>query len=174
MLEVIQTKNSLAKIQKITIEFHHELNDVNFQFIGVDPGTVNYGLTVLDVPTAKYIVYQASIYQIKFNERKKNPLDRVHSLYSVLEEIEISKYPKSVIIEGASYGDKYRQAELAEIRMGTALWFDAKGSVCHVVSPNSIRSHVFGSAKIKAHEYWKELEKYPDAAASLSCALCPV
>jgi len=167
-------KKSLARIQKITIEFCHELDEIEFQFIGVDPGTVNFGLAVLDVPTAKNIVYQANIYQIKFNERKKDPLDRVRDLYSILAEINISKYPKSVIIEGAAYNDKYRQAELAEIRMGTALWFDAKGSVCHTVAPNSIRSHVFGNSKIKAHEFWVELEKYPDAAAALSCALCPV
>jgi Holliday junction resolvasome RuvABC endonuclease subunit len=161
-------------MQTLTIEFDKPIQDVKWQFIGIDPGTVNLGVARLDVPTVKNEVYYANLYQIKLIERGKTVLERINSVLEVLEYIGFPEFNKSVVIEGSAYGEQFRQVELAEIRAGMILWFDSRNAACQIIAPNSIRKHVFGSAKVHADEYWECLAKYPDAAAALSCALCPL
>jgi Holliday junction resolvasome RuvABC endonuclease subunit len=148
------------------------IKKLEVMLIGIDPGTVNLGIAVLDVPTISGDVYQARLYQIKFAKRAINTLGRLKAVQEVLDTLYIPKFRKSVIVEGASYGDKYRQVEMEDVRASALLWFDNHNSICQVIAPNTIRKNAFGSAKVKAHEYWKELELYPDAAAALSCAVC--
>jgi hypothetical protein len=139
--------------------------------IGVDPGTVNLGIAVLDIPNGINLVYEAQLYQVRFAQRAINTLGRIKAVQEILDQIRIPKFQKSVIIEGASYGDKYRQVEMEDVRASAVIWFDKHNACCQVIAPNTIRKNAFGSAKIVAHEYWKELSKYPDAAAALSCAI---
>lgn len=142
--------------------------------VGIDPGTVNLGIAILDIPTIDNFVYQAQLHQIRFAQRAIDAMGRLKAVQEMLNYLNIPKFKKSVYIEGASYADKYRQVEMEDVRAASLLWFDQHNSCCDVVAPNTIRKNVFGNAKIKAHEYWKELSKYPDAAAALSCALSNV
>jgi len=73
------------------------------------------------------------------------------------------------VIEGASFGARYRQVELAEQRAVIALWFHEQGIEIKVKPPQSVRLQAFGSAKIKAKELWPDLP--PNAVAALGCVL---
>jgi len=138
--------------------------------IGFDPGTVNMGIA--EITSQKY----ANLYQI-WRKRDENQVKRITDLHTVITECIGSSalyYYKTVkvVIEGASFGNRYRQTELGEIRASAVLWFTGNLSYAQVeiVPPTSIRKEVFGSGKSKAHEQWTELEKFQDAAAALSCA----
>jgi hypothetical protein len=124
---------------------------------------------------------KAVLWQITM-ERSDNALFRIMMVSTVLRQIfgKPNADPKQiVIIEGASFGNNFRQAELAEQRTAMALWFIPMtyyGSrQIKFVPPTTIRKVVFGSGKIKAHEAW-QLEGIPkskqpnDALAALSCA----
>ena len=139
--------------------------------LGIDPGTVNLGIAVLDIPTNGN-VYEAVLYQMKFAQRAIDVLGRIKAVQEALDQLCLSKFQKTVVIEGASYGDKYRQVEMEDVRAACVMWFDRHHATSQVISPMTIRKNAFGSAKIVAHEYWKELAKFPDAAAALSCAVC--
>ena len=134
--------------------------------LGCDPGSVNLGLALIH----QYLSPYAELYQIK-TTRLPDAVDRIRNIQYILSDCILSfSFKPLAIIEGASFGDRYRQVELAEIRASMALWCLDKGMEVSIVPPQTIRKQVFGSAKIKAHEQWKELEKYKDAAAALSCA----
>ena len=134
--------------------------------LGIDPGSVNLGLAVIH----QYMFPHAELYQIK-TTRLDDAVDRIRNIQYILSDlINLFSFKPLAVIEGASFGNRYRQVELAEIRASMALWCLDKGMEVFIIPPQSIRKRVFGSAKIKAHEQWKELEKFPDAAAALSCA----
>jgi len=165
-------KSSLAQKTSLKISFWNPITKVDAMMVGIDPGTVNLGVAILGIPTIKGDVYQAQLYQVKFAKRAIDVMGRLKAVQELLDNLGLPKFKKSVIIEGASYGDKYRQVEMEDVRAASLLWFDAHNSVCQVIAPNTIRKNAFGSAKIKAHEYWEELKNCPDAAAALSCAVC--
>lgn len=131
--------------------------------VGVDPGTVNLGISVFLPKIA------IELFQIKV-ERDDNPVERIRNTYKILSEVVNSvTYNGRICIEGASFADKYRQTELAEVRTACVFWGDHYNFTSQIVPPNVIRKKVFGSAKIKAHDYWTNLP--PDCAAALSCAI---
>lgn len=89
----------------------------------------------------------------------------------------INTYPpytfskKGVCIEGASFGDVYRQVELAEIRASAVLWSIEKfyPEDVFLVPPSKIRKKVFGNGSIIGKDVWKK-QLSPDAADALACA----
>jgi len=75
--------------------------------------------------------------------------------------------PNSIaIIEGASYGARYRQVELAEVRAAMVLWFHNYGIKPYIVPPATIRKQVFGHGRTK--NPWANLPD--DVSAALGCA----
>lgn len=166
-MEIQQTINPRVKqIRSWTIEAPHPgLYDA----FGFDPGTTNLG-----------IAYQcgswADLFQITI-ERSKDPIERMDDVgfllwYLCVPNIE-KKSRVQVVIEGAGYeSSRYRQVELAEVRTTIALWFRTrKAKSILLPAPNTLRKVVFGSGKIKAHEYWDNSEIPNDALTALSC-LC--
>ena len=170
-MEVSKSKTSLAQLTSLRISFDFPIIS-EFMMIGIDPGTVNLGIAVLDVPNGTHLVYEANLYQVKFAQRAIDVLGRIKAIQEALDQLCLSKWQKTVVIEGASYGDKFRQVEMEDVRAACVMWFDKHHATSHVVAPNTIRKNAFGNAKIKADEYWECLELYPDAAAALSCAIC--
>jgi len=135
----------------------------NGQHFGVDPGTVNVGFAELG--RGMYI----NAFQVKLI-RKDNPADRILDFYKLMSEC-FHNYamPNFAVIEGASFGDKYRQAELAEIRASATFWFNHYGvNIIKFLQPQTVRKLVFGNGRTKAHMVWTELPF--DAAAAISCA----
>ena len=131
-------------------------------FIGVDPGTVHLGICVLWET-------QVTLYQVTIT-RNDDPIQRIQDAQKVMTDcVHAYPYLATVCIEGASFGDKYRQVELAEQRASIALWGLHRNFEVKIVPPNTIRKKVFGNAKVKAHEVWDNLPQ--DCAAALSCAL---
>jgi Holliday junction resolvasome RuvABC endonuclease subunit len=137
--------------------------DSDCRIVGIDPGTVNIGIADYRPDFGCYV------YQIK-TTRDDDPVNRIKRIGKILTEILFNPltYTNNImIIEGSSFGARFRQVELGEMRAATMMWgvkynFDP----IKVVAPNSIRKQVFGSGKIKAHEVWEGLPN--DALAALS------
>lgn len=147
------------------------------EWISADPGTTNMGLARL------YSIDErdcATLWQIKI-AREDNMLDRLTTANWIVQtcfNLPSHSYRMEcpiLVIEGASYGNNFRQVELAEQRAAIALWGFNKLQTIMVIPPLTIRETVFGFGKIKAHEAW-QLEGIPkskqpnDALAALSCA----
>lgn len=133
--------------------------------IGIDPGA-NFGITILGegmqpevlngtMPKGEHYEYGIRAYQMG------------QELYRVYHQP--SKGPKISIIEGASYGDRFGQVGLAEIRFGFYLGLYTAGADVTIVAPTSIRKAVFGSGKTQAMDVWACLNH--NGADSLAIAL---
>jgi len=129
---------------------------------GIDPGTVNLGVAYVH-PTPNVAVM---LYQIKL-ERADTMIGRILSVQNALTQCKLLLQPSAkAIIEGASFGNKFRQVEMAEVRAGIGMWFYRSKIEVQVVPPLTIRKQVFGSAKIK--NPWEDLPD--DVAAAMGCA----
>jgi hypothetical protein len=136
--------------------------------IGVDPGTVNMGIAI----SFHNVVILAQV----FFEREKDAVVRMVAVQDCVKRVLnyiLFEYPCTLsiaTIEGASYGDRYRQVEMAENRIAIAQGLLNAGlDEVKIIPPLSIRKKVFGSAKLKAHDVWDNTEIPNDALAALSC-----
>lgn len=128
---------------------------------GVDPGTTKMGLAYI----WRNICH---VYEIGIT-RSPNAVIRILLVHEILDKcFAMLDYAPLMTIEGSSYGNAYRQVELAEVRSSAVLWAIKYGVKPTLVPPLSIRKKVFGSAKLTAEFGWKELP--PDAASALACA----
>jgi len=161
--EIIQkTKTKLVtKIDyKLPMDF-----PIQNMCMGIDPGTVNFGLAVIH----QYMYPYATLFQIKL-ERIPDAVNRIRNIQYVLSDcVNTFSYKPLAVIEGASFGG-YRQVELAEIRASCVLWCLKHGMDVSIVPPRTIRKKVFDNGKRLAHEEWTDLEPDKDAADALSCA----
>jgi Holliday junction resolvasome RuvABC endonuclease subunit len=164
-----EIENPLAKVTKLNLFVPDDFKVSYGLYIGIDPGTVNMGVAYID---NTYFNANMMMYQIHL-KRNADPVQRIINIRWLLTELGIINNVKTdVVIEGASYGDRFRQVELAEIRAAAVWWAHTSGAnSITIASPSSIRKDVFGDGRKKAHEYWSELKEYPDALAALSCAL---
>lgn len=132
---------------------------------GVDPGTTKLGLAFLWRTVCH-------VYEVKII-RNDDAVERILLMQTILSKcFSMFDYAPIMTIEGSSFNG-FRQTELAEIRASTVLWAINHQVVPHIVPPLKIRKQVFGNGATKADEFWKELEKYPDAASALACAYYP-
>lgn len=74
-----------------------------------------------------------------------------------------------VIIEGASYNERFGQVGLAEVRFGAYLGMVHAGLKAEILPPATIRKIAFGSGKTMGWELFPTLNH--NAADSLGCAL---
>ena len=161
MMNCKQPDNPIYKIIQIKIEPPFPDKQSEHVRFGIDPGTTKMGLAYI----WKNFGY---IYEVKI-VRDKNPVNRILTTWDILSDcFRMFDYAPLMTIEGSSFGDTYRQVELAEVRASAVLWAINHGIVPQIVPPQSIRKNVFGSAKIKAEVLWKEYP--PDAASALACA----
>ena len=133
--------------------------------IGIDPGQVNMGLTVLRGRGAWS-------YQIKLPSTL-DPVERVteciHVVTYLLERENITGCRRACV-EYAAFAALYGQVALAENRTSAVVaLLKANTLQIDIPSPGTIRKEVFGTAKEKAEELWPFIPK--DAASSLGCAL---
>ena len=147
------------------------------RYVGIDPGTTHLGLAELYSVDNKDKV---TLWQITIS-RQEDAIKRMRLHHFIMGKcLYIPSHmignasDTNCVVEGASFGNTFRQVELAEQRIILAWWmFDS--SPTHIVPPTTIRKAVFGSGKIKAHEAWQlagiPKNKQPnDALAALSCA----
>jgi Holliday junction resolvasome RuvABC endonuclease subunit len=129
---------------------------------GVDPGTTHLGL-------AQLWQDRIFLFEVEMN-RKDNAPDRLRDIWSALTRCySFMEAKNKIIIEGASYADRYRQVELAEVRATAIIWGIQNRMFVEVVAPNTIRKKVFGNGKIKGRDIWTSIP--PDCADALGCAL---
>lgn len=125
--------------------------------VGIDPGTVNLGIAV-STTGRNVILYQFKLLRMEFCERLSMAQK---ALAFALDTLPV----QSCLIEGASFGDKYRQVELAEQRAALALYCIAHNIPVRLMPPPSIRKAFFGSAKVKMQVTYPDLP--PDCAVAL-------
>jgi len=128
---------------------------------GYDPGTTKMGVTWLW--HGKLLVYEVSII------RSPDPVVRIINTHHILDVcVKMFDFAPILIIEGSSFGNNFRQVELAEVRASAVLWALHYNITPKIIPPTTIRKVVFGNGKTKAEEVWSELP--PNAASSLACA----
>src|ERR1035437_5876149 len=142
------------------------------QVIGIDPGNKNMGLCVL-----RNTHLNIQCYEICFPSERM-AVSRVVQIRLAMMTIFAEQDVKDdvntlVCIEGSSFGSRYRNTELAEARITAAVYcldnLQLTQNQFEFISPLKVRKLVFGSAKIRAEDTWKDMK--PDAASSLAVAI---
>lgn len=141
-----------------------EMNKDGF-YLGFDPGTKNLSIAYL----YKQRELQGShLFQIEL-ERSDDPVTRTIGIHDLLNDcIGWTYYPMYACIEGASFGDRYRQVELAEVRASAVVWCYQKEFTVKVIPPLVIRKKLFGNGMVKPQDVWTNVP--PDCANALACA----
>ena len=129
--------------------------------IGIDPGK-NFG--------AGIIINNNIIIRNGVLDDKKYPLRDIAFYY--MQELCKEFEPDVVVIEGASYGDRFGQVKLAEVRCGFALGASEKGFPVIIIAPKTPRKTVFGSGDKGAMDVWPTINH--NAADALCLALYPL
>ena len=134
-------------------------------FLGYDPGTKHSAIALIN---SHITLTQVTLFQIDL-ERSDDPVARTIGVYELFNRcIQWLYSPMYACLEGASYGDRYRQVELAEVRAMAMLWCHQHNYETKVVSPLKIRKAVFGNGRVKAQDVWANIPQ--DAANALACA----
>ena len=164
--KTIITKNKLFEnLDKTNIK----LLDTPYKdqiFFGADPGTKNLGIAAI-YPNTSEKTMEANLYKIVL-DRNDDAVERILNVQKVLSTLSIwCRWKNPAVIEGASFGNHYRQVELAEQRASIVLWCNIRGLKVKIVPPKTIRKHAFGDGNMK--NPWDNLKD--DVAAALGCAL---
>ncbi len=135
--------------------------------IGVDPGR-NWGLSLI-LQTFRYpITYDLYVYWGTL------PKEEVTHKYfdSVQKFINLWLPPntdiKVVCVEGASYGERFGQVMLEDVRLGFVKAFENMGMKVTLVPPLTARKAVFGNGKIKASSIWLDINRNAADAAAIA------
>jgi Holliday junction resolvasome RuvABC endonuclease subunit len=151
----------IAKIWRAKIEPPFPLASFNMIY-GFDPGTVNLGIAFSDPHLSMLQIMEITMV------RDDDAVQRILNVQRILSHCcTIFSYRGLATIEGAAFGNNFRQVELAEQRASIVLWCNAHGIAPKIVAPSSIRKKVLGGGKIKAEKYWENIP--PNAASALAC-----
>jgi len=127
--------------------------------IGIDPGK-NFGVSLLrhDFSMIMNGVLDDSVYTLR------------EMAFWMAQSLVQSTSPSLTvsIVEGASYGDRFGQVKLAEIRCGFELGFSELGLPVVIVAPKTPRKTVFGNGDIVAMDVWSQINHNASDALCLS------
>ena|SRR3990167_1754947 len=176
--EAYSTINMMWKVTTYHCYMANIQKKCTLQF-GIDPGTVNLGIARL---------YRSALclYEIEIAKREANSIQRIINANILLSYAlsSLTGIQANYVIEGASYGDRFRQVELAEMRATIAYWIINALDIHNVedvllnpnqiqiVPPKKIRKAVFQDGNTKASDIWTNIPK--NAADALACALYPM
>jgi len=135
------------------------------QVIGIDPG-VNFGFVVIDKEDV-YVYYGKANTRPK-NERVEYSLD-VKNLTEYIINILHGFYQRTCVVEGAAYGKRFGQVQLAEVRNGFFLGCRKYSNNVYVSPPATIRKVAFGGGNIHGPELFPTLNH--NAADAIGVAL---
>jgi hypothetical protein len=168
-----QTVKLAKKSVKISNPFTRSLRVVHgtipqalpFPAWGLDPG-VNFGLTVIEGD--KVFVFNGSLNQ------DEQPGRRGLIAYRFIQMMtqSLNYIGAKMVIEGASYGDRFGQVLLSELRTGFYLGVTTPPVLMpqvEIKAPKSIRKAVFGDGTIRAPDEFPTLNR--NAADSLAMAI---
>lgn len=132
--------------------------------IGIDPGTVHLGVA--------YCAEQSYLYEVTLR-RQEEPYQRIKDIQNIIGMLQMDDWvigPETIlVIEGASFADRYRQTELAEVRTAVATWLGRLVGQVSFVPPTTVMKKVFGKGNLSAWKVWTNLP--PNAASALACAV---
>lgn len=161
ILQTMRFDHKLYTVDDVRIEPPFPNNVSEHCRFGIDPGTTKMGLAYL----WRTICH---VYEVKII-RSPDAVARMLLTQDILSEcFRMFDYAPLMTIEGSSFGNNYRQTELAEVRTAAVLWAINHAITPIVIPPLKIRKNVFGNGKMKAEDVWTELP--PDAASALACA----
>lgn len=137
---------------------------------------INSRLRVMGIDPGKYfgiaIVGGGGTGQVKWGKMDDSQIPLREVAYHLIQsQIEIY-HPDVVILEGASYGDRFGQVKLAEVRCGFALGVTERGIPIQILAPKTPRKTVFGHGDIGAWDVWVRLDH--NGADALCLALYPI
>ena len=142
-----------------------ELPGNKLNVVGIDPG-VNFGFCVIHGK-------RVHIYHGKLNTRPKTE----RSLYSVDAEKltewlllgRVDGYDM-ILVEGAAYGKKFGQVQLAEVRTGYLHGALGYSDDVSIIPPSTARKEGLGHGNAKASELWPTLNHNACDAVAIAMA----
>lgn len=138
--------------------------------IGVDPGR-NWGIAFVvpnNLDPSMDAGYRLSCYWGKV-PKEDNTQDYFHKIRDFVMAWMPKNCPaKIVMIEGASYGDKFGQATLEQCRLGFYEAFREMGCDVKYVSPLTPRKNVFGNGRVSAKTTFLDLDHNAADAACIA------
>lgn len=138
-------------------------NDISV--VGIDPG-VNFGISVI-IKEDVYIYNGKVDTRIK-SERAWYSKDVFEFILNLLKVVHPMR-DFTAVIEGAAYGKKFGQVQLAEVRNGFFLGCTFFTDSVYVVPPSTIRKMAFGSGDTYGRDEYPQINH--NAAAGLGCAM---
>ena len=172
-LTILKTEDNPETYIKQRFSIELDMEYPEDRIVGIDPGTVHLGIASIypknDINPNGFV----SLLEMNI-PRPPRTQDRIRIIWYILNDYNLSSRIDKLIIEGASYADRYRQIELQDIRAGGISWMmkQYRNYEADIIPPLTIRKTVFGSAKIK--NPWEEQGIPNNAAAALACALYPI
>ena len=159
-------KKEYPKFNKTTITAHTE-ETASKVFVGIDPGGRHQGVSV-------YVGKNIFVSQINFTTVEKNPVKKMLDVAESLMYCGIPQHlskPGYVIIEGASYNEKFGQVSLSEVRATNMLILAQLGFEVVKVPPKRIRLLSLNNGNENGEKYFD----FPhDALASFLCCLAAI
>lgn len=152
--------NPLAELSVRRMLSYHPSFSHDLRVLAIDPGK-NFGAAVLGRNQIPLVINGVL--------SNAQPLREV--AFTLVKELIRMHFPQILVLEGASYGDRYGQVKLAEIRAGFALGATEAGVEVKIVAPKTPRKVVFGSGDTQAMDVWVALNH--NAADALCLALYP-
>lgn len=161
--EDVEVKGSLYNLASSVPELTEKLEaKPDLISIGIDPGK-NFGMAIISKDTCaimngvltdtKYNLREVAFWLANYWVNVTNPIFNV------------------AVIEGASYGDRFGQVKLAEIRCGFSLGISENKIPVNIIAPKTPRKDVFGDGNTGAWDVWINLNH--NAADALCLALYP-
>lgn len=135
---------------------------VHRSVLGIDPGLKNIGLAYVSGTSA-------DIYEVELLKRETT-IQIINSVW-IMTDYLFQSFPDVIIVEGASYNDKYGQVSLETVRSAFVAWSLMRDMriKSEVVPPKTIRKIAFGSGIVT--NPWVNDDIPNNAAAALGCAL---
>lgn len=157
---IFPTGETLAVTSERKITSDHPVLYYSNRVLAIDPGK-NFGVAVVGRGKPAMVINGVLSEIIPLRE-----------VAFTLSQVLCRQYsPDMLVLEGASYGDRYGQVKLAEIRAGFAIGATEVGVEVKIVAPKTPRKVVFGSGDTQAMDVWVALNH--NAADALCLALYP-
>jgi len=163
-----------SKIEHDGVKIKHSYAKYTFSdltpAIGVDPGR-NWGIAFVRPNNINPIMdagYGLSVYWGTM-PKEEHSQDYFHKIRDfVTSWLKGKCNTKIVMVEGASYGDKYGQNALEQCRLGFYEAFREMGADVEYVAPLTPRKHVFGNGRLSAKNIWLDLNHNAADAACIA------
>lgn len=137
-------------------------------FVGYDPGSRNAGLAILENGR------RLTVYQIVWGDMS-GPEEEMHYAMNVVKHLvggarKLFARPNQAVVENASHGAGFGQADLANNRAAAVIGLWEAGYKVKLAAPSTITKQVLKHGRRQAKAEWKHLFG-EDGATAVACVL---